>query len=61
MIHLYEILEHAKQIFNNKKQISRKKVTEKGHEETFGDDGDISYLDCGNRQWNYTLSKPTDL
>lgn len=50
MIPLYEILEHAKQIYSNKKQSSTKEVTEKGHEETFGDDGDISYPDCGSRQ-----------
>lgn len=51
VIHLNEILEHAKQIYSNKKQSGRKEVTEKGQEETSGDDGDISYLDCGSRQW----------
>lgn len=34
MIHLYEILDHAKQIYSDKEQISGKEVSEKEHEET---------------------------
>lgn len=33
--HLHEILEHPKQIYRDKKQISGKKWTKKGHEKTF--------------------------
>lgn len=57
MIHLWEILEHAKQIYSDKKQISGKEVTKKGHEGTFGDDRNILYLDCGGRNKSYTFIK----